>query len=955
FESAPPIPAEQQDPEVPKTEDVDTAGLNQGEFGEIEAGEPDDPGGGDVQLAADAAAVGAEGGAAPADVARTVAQPGTGRPLPQALRTFMEPRFGVGFADVRVHDQPEDRRAANRIGARAFTHRQHIWLGVGERVDDRRLMAHELTHVVQQTRREPHPAAGPAQADARRAAEPQLRRGWIANKAEKVARNVPGYFLMEVILGKSPITDELIPMTAENLVGGFMSLIPGGNLIFERLQETRALTDAFDWVRTRLAELDINWSRVTRLVSDFLDEMPSTSPIADAKRIFRPLVDDIITFVGEITDKILEFIIHGALKLAGPFGERVWGVIQQAREAITLILNDPLGFAKNLIGAVVGGFRKFGANVWKHLKAGLMGWLFGTLQEMNITLPDKLDFKGILSVALQIVGLTYANFRKILVKELGKGGEQKVAYLEKSVEVVAILLKEGFVGIWQRVVEAIDGFKATVIDGIRDFVITNIVKGAISWIAGLSNPVGAIIKVALSIYNMIQAFLERIDQILALANAIFSSIAAIAKGQLTEAIDFIETTIAKAIPPFLGFVAALIPVTGITNAIQGIIKKLQAPVTNAITKLVRLLVKKAKKLFSKVLGRINRKRALPRAGFVIGDKSHELVPEKKGNAFVLTIASDEPMPADAAQAQMKGEAKKASEFGDDSPCVAAFAKAFQLEVDEAEAALKAVTPEQQQASTKGPAEKAAKETDDAGKKLGKLGPCIADNPFLEDKPTDGAIVRAREPRIPEVEGKADLYTNRGAATRQAIKAVVDKARLGARGEQKLSNYYENDHIPEKSLAFVVQEYIQGDLKTEIAEGERDGAPVPDPNLGEIDTRVPGKKGEQLPTISVYRPIHRQKTADTDRNHAGIINAAKAKASPLDKIQTLRQGIATEIKRELDGIAAYYGADKAATPEIRANVKQGFKDLDGLNKTLYGFELGKVPKVKGGKEAAEGSD
>ena len=47
FESAPPVPADHQDPEVPTTEDVDTAGLENDEFGEIETGEPASSGGGD--------------------------------------------------------------------------------------------------------------------------------------------------------------------------------------------------------------------------------------------------------------------------------------------------------------------------------------------------------------------------------------------------------------------------------------------------------------------------------------------------------------------------------------------------------------------------------------------------------------------------------------------------------------------------------------------------------------------------------------------------------------------------------------------------------------------------------------------------------------------------------------------------------------------------------------------
>ena len=50
----------------------------------------------------------------------------------------------------------------------------------------------------------------------------------------------------------------------------------------------------------------------------------------------------------------------GALKLAGPYADKIWEVIQGARQSLSLILKDPLGFAKNLVSAVVGGFKLFG-------------------------------------------------------------------------------------------------------------------------------------------------------------------------------------------------------------------------------------------------------------------------------------------------------------------------------------------------------------------------------------------------------------------------------------------------------------------------------------------------------------------------------------------------------------------------------------------------------------------
>jgi hypothetical protein len=74
-----------------------------------------------------------------------------GQPLSSSTRQFMEPRFGVDFGDVRVHTNHDSRQAASQIQARAFTWGNHVWLGKGENERDKKLMSHELTHVVQQS------------------------------------------------------------------------------------------------------------------------------------------------------------------------------------------------------------------------------------------------------------------------------------------------------------------------------------------------------------------------------------------------------------------------------------------------------------------------------------------------------------------------------------------------------------------------------------------------------------------------------------------------------------------------------------------------------------------------------------------------------------------------------------------------------------------------------------
>ncbi|MFI8460015.1 DUF4157 domain-containing protein [Kitasatospora sp. NPDC085464] len=73
---------------------------------------------------------------------------GAGRPLDERTRADMEGRLGADFSDVRVHTGPAAKASAAGIGARAYTSGNHVVIGEGGA--DRRTLAHELTHVIQQ-------------------------------------------------------------------------------------------------------------------------------------------------------------------------------------------------------------------------------------------------------------------------------------------------------------------------------------------------------------------------------------------------------------------------------------------------------------------------------------------------------------------------------------------------------------------------------------------------------------------------------------------------------------------------------------------------------------------------------------------------------------------------------------------------------------------------------------
>jgi len=94
----------------------------------------------------------------PASLSHYLSNPGAGSPLASSSRSFMETRFGTDFSHVRLHADERANEAAEQLDARAFTLHENIWLGRHETPDDHHLLAHELTHVIQQGHTAPQPS-----------------------------------------------------------------------------------------------------------------------------------------------------------------------------------------------------------------------------------------------------------------------------------------------------------------------------------------------------------------------------------------------------------------------------------------------------------------------------------------------------------------------------------------------------------------------------------------------------------------------------------------------------------------------------------------------------------------------------------------------------------------------------------------------------------------------------
>jgi hypothetical protein len=282
------------------------------------------------------------------------------------------------------------------------------------------------------------------------------------------------------------------------------------------------------------------------------------------------------------------------VKILLEFKNKLMSILRKGWETIKLILADPIGFLSNLISAIKGGFEAFVSNIWEHLKKGFMKWLFGALAGAGIEIPSDLSLPSILKLVLSVLGITYEKMRAKAVKLLGPTA---VAVIEKVVEYVRTLVTGGPAALWEKIKEDLSNLKEMVIDAIQNWLITTIVKQAVTKIVSMFNPAGAIVQAVLMIYNVVMFVVERAAQIMEFVEAVINSVHQIATGAIGTAVSWIERALANMIPIMIGFLASLIGLGGISAKIKEFILKVQTKVDLAIDKMIGKAVGWVKKAF----------------------------------------------------------------------------------------------------------------------------------------------------------------------------------------------------------------------------------------------------------------------------------------------------------------------------------------------------------------------
>ena len=285
--------------------------------------------------------------------------------------------------------------------------------------------------------------------------------------------------------------------------------------------------------------------------------------------------------------------------IAGIDPSPVLNFMNRAGETISIIFNDPGAFFNNVANGVGQGIRQFMTNIRQHLLNGLVGWLMGTLSEAGITLPERFDLRGIFSLVMQILGLTYANIRAKIVRALGPRGETVINAIEETVDFIRDFIQRGPIALWEQVQDMLSNLGETVMSGIRDWVVTRVIQGGINWLLSLLNPASAIIRAIKMVYDVVMFFVNRYQQIATFVQSVFDSVGKLAIGNLSGAANAVENAMGRSVPVIISFLASLIGLGGVGQAIRNTVERIRRPVDNAIDRVIEWVVARGRNLLQR--------------------------------------------------------------------------------------------------------------------------------------------------------------------------------------------------------------------------------------------------------------------------------------------------------------------------------------------------------------------
>lgn len=414
--------------------------------------------------------------------------------------------------------------------------------------------------------------------------------GWLSEYAHRI----PGFHLVTVIIERNPFTGENVPRTAENLIKGFITLMPGGEATYEQLAESGVVAEAATRIETAMTELGISWEMVTstfRGVWDSLKLEDLLEPLAAFARItdrFGAPISRLFEFIAVVVETVVSLV----LRLMNFPSDLLASIVANVQRAVADIQRDPVAFILNMLEALKAGFLGFIDHIGTYLLQGLAAWLFRGLGQLGITIPSDFTLPSILQLVLQVLGLGIETLWTKLGQQIGP---ERVAMIRGAIDhlsgawsFIQDVQQRGLVAIWELVTDQLSGLWDTLLQMAQDWIQTTIVDNVVARLISMLDPTGvmAVVNSFIAFFRAVQSVIEYVREILQIVDKYVSTVAQIAAGNVQPGAEMVEAGLAAAIPVAIGFLANQVGIGDIPEKIVEIIKRLRALVDKALDWLI---------------------------------------------------------------------------------------------------------------------------------------------------------------------------------------------------------------------------------------------------------------------------------------------------------------------------------------------------------------------------------
>lgn len=286
--------------------------------------------------------------------------------------------------------------------------------------------------------------------------------------------------------------------------------------------------------------------------------------------------------------------LEGALGIAGVSQAELEEFIGDGRGTLIYIVDNAGDFFGLIVDGFKGGFRLFKDNFGSHLEEAFGEWMSSQLGEADLDLPSEWNAGGIFDLARQVLGLDNDGLAELARTELGDTAgdlvEQVLGYLDT-------FIAGGWDALWEEIQGDLGSLYETVLDGVKSWLIENVVREAIEYVLSLATPIGGLARIIQSVwtvYEFVQENIARIQGFIAQVLEVVKTAIAAIQGATAEGLaGAIEGLLHRGLVLAINFLADFLGLGDIGERIQEILEDVRETVHGAIAGFLRRLMGQA--------------------------------------------------------------------------------------------------------------------------------------------------------------------------------------------------------------------------------------------------------------------------------------------------------------------------------------------------------------------------